>query len=514
MESAQSISDLAGSKSINEQLGRHQTTRINLEQQEVEANNFQHRTRKSVIDSKMTGSFELRPGSHESTGRVQREQEKAQGIGLQYGTAKSISDSKESDMVEEEESAFRKCSRFLELKRDERENCELQKATELSLKQFERCRTIRSTRQALETRQLERATKASIADFERHQSRNGDEQPPVLRPIDRTPSKRKENGVQLFPTWSKRNSLTRQDSLIDDFRRRLATELGRLYFDDGDVLVFLQPSSTSRDRYGVAYTTFDSSKTFRIHSAKLFSTGSTYFRDLLSPTKQFRTTRRLKCLPLPPGIKYVLDLTPPQEGDVAVNLITELSCSEGVRKWFYAAERWGVPNYLVAGQDVVETPLSFCSSIQQGVGQAQSPLDTSQTPQGGSEDKTFLGPQRGERALPMASSQHQAEKYWERTKSSTNVSMEEGTKPVHIPEDYTSTRHCSAIQRVLHAIEGLDAKIDSAPKLWSFFVIAKYFDCAAVVEDHIISWVYGGPNTRFIEILPEVSSKLADGLQN
>lgn len=75
----------------------------------------------------------------------------------------------------------------------------------------------------------------------------------------------------------------------------------------------------------------------RVHSSRLLATGSEKFKKLFEPTYQYRILRRLKLVNrLPSGVKYVLDLTPPDEGDEAVELTANLSCSYGIRMWHTA----------------------------------------------------------------------------------------------------------------------------------------------------------------------------------
>jgi len=48
-----------------------------------------------------------------------------------------------------------------------------------------------------------------------------------------------------------------------------------------------------------------------------------------------------------------LNLTPPDEGDEAVNLTAELYCSVGVCNWFPAGQRCKVPSDIYGGKDDV-----------------------------------------------------------------------------------------------------------------------------------------------------------------
>lgn len=134
---------------------------------------------------------------------------------------------------------------------------------------------------------------------------------------------------------------------------------------EGDTWVFVDfPAPPARaalriDCYGTAY----GSRDFRVHSEKLLATGSSVFKDLLGPTRQFRTLRRRKLVnKLPEGVKYVLDLTPPQEGDDLVFQMTELSLTPGIIKWWMADILHGVDSCLVNGHD------DICTCMREGYG--------------------------------------------------------------------------------------------------------------------------------------------------
>jgi hypothetical protein len=143
---------------------------------------------------------------------------------------------------------------------------------------------------------------------------------------------------------------------------------------DGDTLVFVDyPSPNGRtssilDCYGTAYR----SRQFRVHSEKLLATGSSVFKEMLGPTRQFRIQRRRKVVnKLPEGVKYVLDLTPPSEGDDLVCAMMELSLTPGIMKWWMADKLHGVDSCLVNGHDDV------CSCMREKQGTAD--LDRSPT---------------------------------------------------------------------------------------------------------------------------------------
>ena len=84
-----------------------------------------------------------------------------------------------------------------------------------------------------------------------------------------------------------------------------------------------------------------------------------------------------------------------------------------------------------------------------------------------------------------------------------------------MPLEYSPVRHRSAIERVLSALQGKDPQLDSAPKLWTTFAVAKYLEIKhSELDSYIIRWLRAYPNSYFLEVLPEVSLQIADGLEN
>ena len=198
---------------------------------------------------------------------------------------------------------------------------------------------------------------------------------------------------------------------------------------EGDTLVFISYPK-DQELYDPAGFKL-SSKNHRVHSEKLLATGSGVFQKLLSDQAQQRAQKRAgycSSNPLPAGVKYVLDLTPPDEGDDAVELISNLSCSPGIRRWAKIAPAFGVDGRIVSGRDEYVRPQHY-------------PIE---------EQNPSLSPK------------------------------EDGGVEDEIPE-YCPVRHRAGIERLLRLIEGRDPRLDSAPKILTLAVLGKYFDCTRVV---------------------------------
>ena len=83
-----------------------------------------------------------------------------------------------------------------------------------------------------------------------------------------------------------------------------------------------------------------------------------------------------------------------------------------------------------------------------------------------------------------------------------------------MPPEYTALRHRASIERIFLAALGIDPQLDSAPKLYSAVMVAKGLDINTnPLTDYVARWLRADPNTRFMEALPEVSLKIADGLK-
>ena len=100
-------------------------------------------------------------------------------------------------------------------------------------------------------------------------------------------------------------------------------------------------------------------------------------------------------------------------------------------------------------------------------------------------------------------------------KSGRLIPTPPGSESSLMPLEYSPVRHRSAIERVLSALQGMDPLLDSATKVWTTFAVAKNLDIThSPLEDYIIRWLRAYPNSYFLEVLPEVSHQIADGLQN
>jgi hypothetical protein len=229
-------------------------------------------------------------------------------------------------------------------------------------------------------------------------------------------------------------------------------------------------------------------------------------KDLLSPTTSFRAERRLRkhhravleAAERNHGGKftYYIDLRPPSEDEEAVILITELTCTRGVLTWHLASDKYQLDPFVVLGQDdfdiqLPKPQLSPTSSVVAGKTGNHNETAESQNRDNNSSSSTA---NNDKSAAPA-----------------TLVKQDPEPSP-----EYSPLRHHSGLERLLQAIQGNRPKLDSAPKVWTFFALARYFGCAAHerISGWITAWLYSGNNANFIQNNPEVAYRMAIGIRS
>ncbi|KAJ4270321.1 hypothetical protein NW762_002000 [Fusarium torreyae] len=298
---------------------------------------------------------------------------------------------------------------------------------------------------------------------------------------------------------------------IDETRNFELYRLHSVSFElsQGDTLVFIDYPVHHKgvlnhtDCHGIIYK----SQQFRVHSSKLLETGSSKFADMLGPTYQFRIQRRRKMVnKMPEGIKYLLDLTPPSEGDDLVFQMTELSLTPGIIKWWSSSLMNDVDPWLVCGHDDVcmcnRLPKASADDKEQHDSTSptkdnpESPLDLTNPTENGQQKPSL--PIKPEFALQM---------------KARNENEHYETPPYrHIP-DYCPIRHRNGIVRLLMLIEGKGVILDSATRLWTLVKLGNIFDCGSILRDRVTQWIMHGQNITFVEVLPEEALQIAFSLQ-
>lgn len=267
---------------------------------------------------------------------------------------------------------------------------------------------------------------------------------------------------------------------------------------EGDTVIYIGPpprmpeQSDKEYRYVVSH--FGQVYVVKSSTLKLMGDTSRFTdTDLLGPmsVRSERKLRKLGVLEKAEAkhggkFKYYIDLRPPREDEEAVILITELSCTKGVLSWYLACDKYELYPLAVQGHD------------EFGILPRQSQRSSSTADEGhNSKPLTFW---------PNAASKS----------PTTDQAMEDEIPPPKLAPEYSPLRHWSAIERLLHAIQGNDPKLDSAPKVWTFFAVARYFGCAEHerVAGWITTWMYTHGNANFIQNNPEVAYRIGMGIRS
>ncbi|KAI4179755.1 MAG: hypothetical protein L6R41_007650 [Letrouitia leprolyta] len=149
------------------------------------------------------------------------------------------------------------------------------------------------------------------------------------------------------------------DDRIEDMMQGNPVDLPWIDDHAGDTWVFIDPAAQQPEQTDRMYQAYVERyrRPLMMESTVLKSLQSPFFDKLFEPSYQYRIVRRRQLKgKLPTQIKYVIDLTPPTEGEEAAWLMSELCCIDGLRNWWQADSRWQVSKTMVGGQDDFTTP--------------------------------------------------------------------------------------------------------------------------------------------------------------
>ncbi|RVX74298.1 hypothetical protein B0A52_02130 [Exophiala mesophila] len=295
-----------------------------------------------------------------------------------------------------------------------------------------------------------------------------------------------------FSPGQTQNIFAAQSQYIEnDIALSLSNHFAPLEDLDADTVVYMGyppqgPEQKDSEYFHIKHH-FD--RVFLLHSANLKLMGEdSKFHKLLGPVSA-RTERRLRkqgLLDIPEAqrgskFKYYIDLRPDTQDEEAIILLTDLTCTSGVLNWHLARSKYKLDPNLVLGYDDFDS-------------------------------------------IPKLKTQNDDASYHEEKtahKAATASSLRKGSHfepPARSqpPQEYSQLRHWSAIERLLNAIEGRNPNLDSAPKVWTFFALAKYFGCAKHerISGWITSWIYREKNENFIQCNPEVAYRIGMGIQS
>ncbi|KAG0635977.1 hypothetical protein HOY80DRAFT_1055697 [Tuber brumale] len=266
------------------------------------------------------------------------------------------------------------------------------------------------------------------------------------------------------------------------FARKL--QLPLLNVTDADTLVFISPNTSPNPPH-------------RVSSKALLASGSTVFRELLGPTLQHRALRKRRLVnTLPQGIKYVIDLSPPEEGPEALDAVLKLYCPKVVLEW-----QSGVPNGAYLEDDDHQ--------YQRELWQANSESRTADLHKHGMWEAM-------EENCDSISDVDASEVKATRRGSGTGDAGVELMKSEWIepapPVAHSTRRHSAAIERILHIIHGLDPQLCTTPMWYTVCKVAVLLNCESAVVDHATSWLYA--DGKFIGKYPEIVMEVANDLKS
>ncbi len=155
--------------------------------------------------------------------------------------------------------------------------------------------------------------------------------------------------------------------IIQDTSLRQALEMPKLDDINGDTYIFIDPPQKQPEMSDNDYKHYKQryEEPILVNRKSLVNASKSFFEPKFSSTSQFRELRRRGLVgKLPNNIRYVIDLTPPNEGEEAVHLTTMLCCSEGVRLWYQANAIWSVSTLLVGGEEDFTSKSSRENSVE------------------------------------------------------------------------------------------------------------------------------------------------------
>ena len=293
------------------------------------------------------------------------------------------------------------------------------------------------------------------------------------------------------------------DDMIKDFWLRKATEFPQIQDPKGDTWIFIDAPSKQPEQDSVDYDRYKR-RSLNPHVMQkdiLIKLNSPIInKALYDPREQARTLRRRDLLKkLPRQIKYVLDLTPPSEGEEAVWLTASLCCPTGARLWHLSKHIWKISSLMVGGEEEYSTV-----GLLKPLAGVEAPLPSAST---ASKSKQEAQPARPNENGQMGKKNNNND-----NKKEVSPSIQLMTTPMVV--EYNPLRHRTAIERLLATVQGMDPNLDSAPKVWTAFAVSRYLEIVhSPLKDYIVRWLRANPNSYILEVLPEMCLVIADHLQ-
>ncbi|EPS41748.1 hypothetical protein H072_4337 [Dactylellina haptotyla CBS 200.50] len=250
------------------------------------------------------------------------------------------------------------------------------------------------------------------------------------------------------------------------------TPLPLLQFPDGDTLLFISPPPTAASADTPSFRYGAKTAPLRVLSSKLLSSGSQVFTQLLAPPMQQRILNRLvkqkKIVlihgKLPQGIRFVMDLTPEDEGEKAVEWQEKLWCPDIVLRW---------KSSLVEFEPL--PPPSDEDKLAKTLDEFRQ--------------KEWGGAQPDEDGAPSSPTQVT-------TPPPRKASL---PKKDNLPE-YSFGRHVLALERLVHILHGIDPLVQHTVDWYTLHCLSVAFGTTDATRDYIARWIFA--NSLMIETHP------------
>ncbi|KAK6332940.1 hypothetical protein TWF718_010768 [Orbilia javanica] len=252
------------------------------------------------------------------------------------------------------------------------------------------------------------------------------------------------------------------------------TPLPLLQINDGDTLIFINPPPSTIIPEMASRRFGPSNTPLRVHSTALLNTGSLVFAQLLSPPMQQRHINRLVKQKkvflvdgrLPIGVQYVLDLTPEDEGEKAVEWQEKLWCPDVVLRW---------KSNLV---DYFEAPPSDQDQMEKNLEEFRQKVWGEQKPATEGDENS---------AQPLV--------------PPTPIKREWS------PEPYSFGRHVLALERLIHIIHGSDPLVQTTVDWYTLHCLSVAFGTTDATRDYTARWIFS--NSLIIESHPAFTIRIA-----
>lgn len=219
----------------------------------------------------------------------------------------------------------------------------------------------------------------------------------------------------------------------------------------------------------------------RMSSERLKSLGSSKINGMFAPHIQKRMCRRLGYQNfLPPGIKYVLDFTPPAEGSELADLTAALWLPKMVKLWFLAG--------LYMPEEIIKNGPKEHFPRPMGDRAAGAILTLGHDD--ACRNDTCRFSKRGFTLLsanfPSLGLEDLSQ--WRVNPNVPGIVDEDpfSSEPKYIPpsrrvDDYCRIRHRVALMRVLRAINGHGLMLNSATRMWTIAQVAIHLEVPRIV---------------------------------